>query len=58
MIKFLKRLRDDEKGATLVEYSILLGLSGAVVIGAMGAIGTDISTILTDMKGAMAAIVP
>jgi pilus assembly protein Flp/PilA len=36
---FARRIRDDSRGATLVEYSILIGLLSAGVIGLIAPIG-------------------
>ena len=40
---FARRLRDDSRGATLVEYSILIGLLSAGVIGLIAPIGDWLS---------------
>jgi len=36
---FLARTREDEKGATMIEYSILIGLITAAVITLVGLMG-------------------
>lgn len=40
---FMKRLARDQKGLTAVEYAVL----GAVVVAAIGAVGTSFQTELT-----------
>ena len=37
---FLARLRKNEKGATMIEYSILIGIITVVAIGFIGLMGT------------------
>lgn len=39
-----ERLRDDVKGATMVEYSILIGLITAAVIAIVATVGTWVTT--------------
>jgi Flp pilus assembly pilin Flp len=43
----LGRLIRGQRGATLVEYGLLLGLIGAVVLVAMTALGHWLSSVLT-----------
>jgi pilus assembly protein Flp/PilA len=52
---FLARMRKDEKGASLIEYSILIGLISAVAVGAIAIMGTWVQsqwTLLTSVVGA------
>ena len=39
--RFLKRFIQEEEGATAVEYAIMVALIAAVIIGAVGLIGTN-----------------
>ena len=55
-MKMFIKLWRDEGGATAVEYSVLLALSGAVVIGAYGLLGTNIAAIFTALKTALQAL--
>ncbi|TCM15367.1 pilus assembly protein Flp/PilA [Novosphingobium sp. PhB165] len=43
VLKFLIRLKTDERGLTAVEYAVL----GAIVVGAIKLVGTDFTTSLT-----------
>jgi pilus assembly protein Flp/PilA len=47
-----KRLRSDTAGATMVEYSILIGLITAAVIVAIGDIGTSVDTAWDTLNAA------
>ncbi len=54
MKKFFQKLRKSEKGATMVEYGLMLALIAAVCIGTVIALGTaadgtfqDVSTAIT-----------
>jgi pilus assembly protein Flp/PilA len=52
---FFTRLRKDEKGATMIEYSILIGIITALAIGFIVAMGTFVtgawSTLCTAVSG-------
>ena len=39
MLKKLKELRDDESGATAIEYAVILGVVTVVIVGALGNLG-------------------
>ena len=43
----LAGIRRDEKGVTLVEYGIAIALAVALGIGALGALGSDISDAMS-----------
>ena len=41
---FLARMREDEKGATMIEYSILIGIITAAAIASIVTIGGKVKT--------------
>ena len=43
MKKIFARFAKDESGATAIEYGLIAGLIGVVIIGAVSAVGTSIS---------------
>ena len=43
----MQRFRDDESGASLVEYGLLVGLIAVVAVGAITLLGEQIDTIFT-----------
>ena len=45
LIKALTRMRDDEAGQALVEYSLLIVLIAVVAIGAVATFGVDVSKL-------------
>ena len=48
------RLRDgNEKGATAVEYGIMVALIAVVIIGAVGLFGKQLITLFTDVTTAI-----
>lgn len=53
MSKFSSLLRD-ERGASMVEYSILIGLITAATIVTIVAVGGKVSSAWTKLDGAMA----
>jgi pilus assembly protein Flp/PilA len=46
-------LNRNERGASLVEYALLLALIAAVCIGAMQLLGNDVSTRLSTFGGSL-----
>ena len=53
MKKFLTRFAKDESGATAIEYGLIAGLIGVVIIGAVSAVGTAITTKFTAVSTAL-----
>jgi pilus assembly protein Flp/PilA len=52
---FLARMRKDEKGASLIEYSILIGLISAVAVASIALMGQWVASqwaLLTSVVGA------
>ena len=49
MAKFLKLIRN-EKGATAIEYGLIAALIAVAAIGAMGQIGTALSSTFSDVS--------
>jgi pilus assembly protein Flp/PilA len=52
---FLRRFWDDQAGATMVEYSILIGLITVVAIALIAAVGSWVQTAWTNVNSALAA---
>jgi Flp pilus assembly pilin Flp len=48
-----RRVRDDDRGASLVEYALLLAMIAAVCVGAMQLLGNDVSTRLSTFGGSL-----
>jgi len=42
--KLLRRLRDDEEGASLVEYTVLLGIMLVTAVSTIGLVGNWVNT--------------
>lgn len=49
----LRRFWNDEEGATLVEYVLLVALIAAVCVGAVTTLGTNANTKLTTAANAL-----
>ena len=49
----LQTLRDSDKGATMVEYGLMVALIAVVVLVAVGPLGTAISTLFSNVKNAV-----
>ncbi len=43
----------DEQGATAVEYGLMIALIAAVILTAVGLLGTELNTKFTDVKDAV-----
>ncbi|WP_067438138.1 Flp family type IVb pilin [Nocardioides jensenii] len=46
---FMTAERDDEKGATAVEYGLLVALIAAVIIGVVATVGTNLKDTFTEI---------
>ena len=49
LIRFFK----DEEGATAVEYGLMVALIAAVIVAAVTLLGTNVSTIFTNVAGSI-----
>jgi len=54
MIKTVRELLKDESGATAIEYGLIAALIAVAAVGAMTALGTELSTLFTTVKGKLA----
>lgn len=53
MTKLFNRFTRDESGATLIEYSLLIGLITVVAVVAIGAVGIWVNGQWTDLQAAL-----
>jgi pilus assembly protein Flp/PilA len=49
----LNALRSDEKGATAVEYGLMVSLIAIVIIVAVALVGTNLSSLFNTVQGAV-----
>ncbi len=54
MIKFFKLIKNDDKGATAIEYGLIAALIAVAAITAMSQLGTQLSTTFTEVSDSMA----
>jgi pilus assembly protein Flp/PilA len=54
MTKFLAKFRKNEEGASLIEYSLLVGLISVVIIVSITAISGNLQTIWSTLASVMA----
>ncbi|MBC7101950.1 MAG: Flp family type IVb pilin [Parvibaculum sp.] len=47
-LEFLRSFRDDESGATAMEYGLILAGIGVAVLVAVGTVGGNISSMFSD----------
>ncbi|MFM0431743.1 Flp family type IVb pilin [Paraburkholderia aspalathi] len=55
MKKFTQRFLRDNKGVTAIEYGLIAGLVVLVIATAVTTIGTNLSTVLTDVANKIVA---
>jgi pilus assembly protein Flp/PilA len=53
MSNFLRRFRDDQSGSTAIEYGMLAALIAVVLVTALGAIGTKLSSTFTTVSNSI-----
>lgn len=51
MMKLLKKLRRNEKGATAIEYGLIAALVSVAAIGAMTAVGGSVTGVFNTVSG-------
>jgi pilus assembly protein Flp/PilA len=51
MSKFITRFLDDESGATAIEYGLIAALVAVVLVGALTALGTKLSSTFQTVAG-------
>jgi pilus assembly protein Flp/PilA len=55
MKDMVKKLRD-EKGATAVEYGVMVALIAVAIIGAVTLVGTNLNTVFGNVSGALTGV--
>lgn len=53
-MKFLKNIRNDEQGATAIEYGLIAALIAVAAITAMSTLGEQLSTTFNQVEDEMA----
>ena len=56
MSQLIKRFRQDEEGAALVEYGLLVGLIAVICIAAVTLVGQEISNAFSSIAAALPAV--
>lgn len=54
MLNLIKKFRKDEDGASLIEYSLLVGLISVVIIGSIVAISGNLAIIWSTLDSVIA----
>jgi len=54
MLKLINKFRKEEDGASLIEYSLLVGLISVVIITFIVAISTNLATIWSTLSSVVA----
>jgi pilus assembly protein Flp/PilA len=53
LMKTISRFISNESGATAIEYGLIAALIAVVIIGAVTAVGTSLSTTFTTVSGSI-----
>jgi pilus assembly protein Flp/PilA len=53
MIKFFKNIKNDDKGATAIEYGLIAALIAVAAITAMGSLGNTLGNTFNNVSTAM-----
>jgi pilus assembly protein Flp/PilA len=51
MISSFRRFLQEEKGATAIEYGLIASLIAVVIIGAVSAVGNNLTTTFSEVAG-------
>ena len=57
MIKLIKNFRQDESGATAIEYGLIAALVSVAAIGALGSLGDSLGTMFESVSGKLSGAV-
>ncbi|MFC9558685.1 Flp family type IVb pilin [Agromyces sp. NPDC056965] len=55
---YVTSIRDEEEGATAVEYGLMVGLIAAVIITAVALIGTNLDLLFDAVGGKIPTVIP
>ena len=56
MQRLVDRFRRDARGTAMVEYALLVGLIAVIGVGTIGLLGTDISTLFSNLASELTVI--
>ncbi len=54
MIKFIKLIKNNDKGATAIEYGLIAALIAVAIITAVSTVGTELNTTFTNVGDGLA----
>ena len=54
LVNIIRRFKNDERGAGLVEYALIIVTIAIVVFGVISALGNQLSTTFTNIKNKLA----
>jgi pilus assembly protein Flp/PilA len=58
MLRFFRKLRKDESGATAIEYGLIAGLISVVIITVIMTVGNDLNDVFTEVSEGLQNAVP
>jgi pilus assembly protein Flp/PilA len=56
MLRFFRRLRKDENGATAIEYGLIAGLISVVIIGVVTFVGNELTDVFQYIGDSLATV--
>jgi pilus assembly protein Flp/PilA len=57
MLRFFRKLRKDESGATAIEYGLIAGLISVVIITIITTVGSDLINVFTEVSSGLQSAV-
>lgn len=58
MMKLIAKFKNDESGATAIEYGLIAALISVAIIGGATAVGTSLTSMFNGISGALDKHVP
>lgn len=58
MLRFFRKLRKDENGATAIEYGLIAGLISVVIITAVTLVGSELANVFDYIGSELGKAVP
>jgi pilus assembly protein Flp/PilA len=56
MLRFFRKLRKDENGATAIEYGLIAGLISVVIIGVVTFVGNELTDVFQYIGSTLAGV--
>ena len=58
MLRFFRKLRKDESGATAIEYGLIAGLISVIIISAVTIVGSELTQVFSYIGSTLGTVTP